>query len=89
MFTRDDLREMQMDSESKSDFEMEIDEVYSSDVDINESDNESAPKEQSINRNWSKTDFKAHLFHFDEQNAAVPSNICAMKAKWKTAYFCT
>ncbi len=81
MFTRDDLREMQMDSESKSDFEMEIDEVYSSDVDINESDNESAPKEQSINRNCSKTDFKADLFHFDEQNAGVPSNICAMKAR--------
>ncbi len=54
MLIHDDLREIQMDSESKNDSEMEIDEFYSSDVDINESDNKSAPKEQSINRNWCK-----------------------------------
>jgi len=54
MLTYDDLREIQMDSESKNDSEMEIDEFYSSDVDINESDNKSAPKEQSINGNWYK-----------------------------------
>jgi len=68
---------------------MEIDEIYSSDVDINESDNKSASKEQSINRNWCKTDFKARLFYFDEQNAGVSSNVCAMKGKKKTVYFCT
>ncbi len=70
-----------MDSESKSDSEVEIGEVYSSDVDINES----APKEQSINRKWSKTDFKARLFHFHEHITGVSSNICAMKGKEKTA----
>ncbi|CAF5118202.1 unnamed protein product, partial [Rotaria sp. Silwood1] len=36
-----------MDSESEDDSEMEIDEVYSSDVDSNESEDELIPKEQS------------------------------------------
>ncbi|CAF3975068.1 unnamed protein product, partial [Rotaria sp. Silwood1] len=36
-----------MDSESEDDSEMEIDEVYSSDVDNNESEDELIPKEQS------------------------------------------
>jgi len=58
MLTYDDLREIQMDSESKNDSEMEIDEIYSSDADSNESDDESsAPKEQSVSRNWSKAAF--------------------------------
>ncbi|CAF5086325.1 unnamed protein product, partial [Rotaria sp. Silwood1] len=46
MNTSDDPYEIQMNSDSEDISEMEIDEVYSSDVDSNESDDESsAPKE--------------------------------------------
>ena len=64
-FTNDDPHEIQMDSGSEDDSKMDIDEVYSSDVDSNESDDELVRKEQSVNRNWSKTAFEPHLFHFD------------------------
>ncbi|CAF4250646.1 unnamed protein product, partial [Rotaria sordida] len=46
-FTNDDPHEIQMDSGSEDDSEMDIDEVYSSDVDSNESDDELVRKEQS------------------------------------------
>ncbi|CAF3615947.1 unnamed protein product [Rotaria sp. Silwood1] len=72
MNTSDDLYEIQMDSDSEDISEMKIDEVYSSDVDSNELDDESsAPKEKSVNRNWSKIAFESRLFHFDEQNSGV------------------
>ncbi len=65
-FTNNDPHEIQMDSGSEDDSEMEIDEVYSLDVDSDESEDELVLKEQSVNRNWSKTAFEPHLFHFDE-----------------------
>jgi hypothetical protein len=49
-FTNDDPHEIHMDSGSEDDSEMDIDEVYSSDVDSNESDDELVRKEQSVNR---------------------------------------
>jgi hypothetical protein len=49
-FTNNDPHEIQMDSGSEDDSEMDIDEVYSSDVDSNESDGELVRKEQSVNR---------------------------------------
>ncbi|CAF0790933.1 unnamed protein product [Rotaria sordida] len=69
-----------MDSESEDGDEMEIDESYSSDVDSSESDDELALKEQSINRNWTNTTFEPRLFHFDEQNSSMSSNIRAMQS---------
>jgi hypothetical protein len=57
---------------------MDIDEVYSSSVDSNESDDEWSPaKEQSVNNNCSKTALEPRLFHFDEQNFGVSSKINA------------
>ncbi|CAF1119929.1 unnamed protein product [Rotaria sordida] len=78
--TTNDPHEIQMDSESEVDSDMEIDEVNSSDINSDESDDEAAPpKKQSIDRNWSKTAFEPHLFHFDEQNSGVSLDIHAMK----------
>jgi hypothetical protein len=71
MHTNDDSDETQMDSESEDDDEMEIDEIYSSDVDSSESDDELAPREQSNNRNCTKTAFEPHLFNFDEESSGV------------------
>jgi hypothetical protein len=79
MHTNDDSDETQMDSESEDDDEMEIDEIYSSDVDSSESDDELAPREQSINRNWTKTAFKPHLFNFDEESSGISSSIRAIQ----------
>ncbi|CAF4674088.1 unnamed protein product, partial [Didymodactylos carnosus] len=78
MHTNDDSDEIQMDSESEDDDEMEIDEIYSSDVDSSESDDELAPREQSINRKWTKTAFEPHLCNFDEESSGISSRIRAM-----------
>ncbi|CAF3265908.1 unnamed protein product, partial [Rotaria sp. Silwood2] len=86
--TTNDLHEIQMDSESEDDSDMEIDEVSSSDIDSGESDDKVAPsKEQSTDQNWSKTAFKPHLFHFDEQNSDVSSNIHAIKDNTPLDFF--
>ncbi|CAF1371170.1 unnamed protein product [Rotaria sordida] len=78
--TTNDTHEIQMDSESEVDSDMEIDEVNSSDIDSDGSDDEVAPpKKKSTDRNWSKTAFEPHLFHFDEQNSGVSLGIHAMK----------
>ena len=79
-FTNDDPHEIQMDGGSEDASEMDIDEFYSSDVDSNESDDELVRKEQSVNRNWSKTAFEPHLFHFNEQTSGASSTISAMKS---------
>lgn len=86
-FTNDDPDEIQMDSGSEDDSEMEIDEVYSSDEDSNESEDELVRKEQSVNRNWSKTALELYLFHFDEQTSGVSSNISAMKSDAPLDFF--
>jgi hypothetical protein len=44
MSTHDNLREIQMNNGSERDSDVESDEVYSSDVDITRSDDESVPK---------------------------------------------
>ena len=49
-YANDDPDEIQMDSGSEDNSEMNIDEVYSSDVDNNESDDELVRKEQFVNR---------------------------------------
>ncbi|CAF1642278.1 unnamed protein product [Adineta ricciae] len=78
--TTNDPHEIQMDSESEGDSTMEIDSVYSSDVDSSESDDEiGSSKQQSTNRIWTKTAFKPHLFSLDETNAGLSPNIGAMK----------
>ena len=86
-FTKDDAHEIQMDSRSKDDSEMDIDEVYSSDVDSNESGDELVPKAQLVNRNWSKTAFEPYLFHFDEQTSGVSSNISALNSNTPLDFF--
>ena len=45
MSTHDDIREIQMNNGSESDSEVESDEVYSSNVDINEWDGAAASRE--------------------------------------------
>ncbi|CAF4501096.1 unnamed protein product, partial [Rotaria sp. Silwood2] len=86
--TTNDPHEIQMDSESEVDSDMEIDEVNSSDIDSDESDDEAAPlKKQSTDRNWSKTAFTPHLFHFDEQNSGVSLDIHAMKSDTPLDFF--
>ncbi|CAF4166609.1 unnamed protein product, partial [Rotaria sordida] len=51
--TTNDTHEIQMDSESEVDSDMEIDEVNSSDIDSDGSDDEVAPpKKKSTDRNW-------------------------------------
>ena len=75
----DDPYEIQMDSGSEDDSEMEIDEVYSSSTDTDESEAEAVSKEHSTNRIWSQTAFKPRLWTFDEINSGVSSTIRAMK----------
>ena len=87
MHTNDDSEEIQMDSESEDDDEMEIDEIYSSDVDSSESDDELAPSEQSISRNWTKTAFEPHLFNFDEESSGISSSIRAMQCDTALDFF--
>jgi hypothetical protein len=86
--TDSDLYDIQVDSDYEENSELETNEVYSSDVDSDESDDESsAPEEQSVNRNWSKTAFEPRLFHFDEQNSGLSSNICIMKGDTPLDFF--
>ncbi|CAF1460177.1 unnamed protein product [Didymodactylos carnosus] len=86
--TTNDPHEIQMDRESEGDSTMEIDAVYSSDVDSSESDDEiGSSKQQSTDRIWKKTAFKPHLFSFDETNAGLSSNIDAMKDATPLEFF--
>ncbi|CAF0908856.1 unnamed protein product [Rotaria sordida] len=56
--TTNDTHEIQMDSESEVDSDMEIDEVNSSDIDSDGSDDEVAPpKKKSTDRNWKIIDY--------------------------------
>ncbi len=63
--------EIDMDSGSESAFEIDIDEVVSSDLDRDESDDESTPLESFITRNWIQSDFHSYVFHFDERNSGI------------------
>lgn len=84
----DDPHEIQMDSKSEDDSDMEIDEINSSDIDSNESDDEAAPPtEQSSDRNWSKTTFEPHLFYFNEHNSGVSSDVQSMKGDTPLDFF--
>ncbi|CAF1293501.1 unnamed protein product [Adineta ricciae] len=82
--TYDASHEIERDSGSEDDFKMNIDEVYSSDVDSDESNDELTQGEESVNLNWSKTTFEPHLFHFDKQNSGVSSKINAMEKPYSS-----
>ena len=76
----DDPHEVQMDSESEDDSDMEIDEVNSSNIDSDEWEDEAVPpKKHSSDRNWGKTTFEPPLFYFDERNSNASTDIHAMK----------
>lgn len=82
-----DPHEIQMDSEPEDRSEMDTDEVHSSDVNSDESEDELVPKEQSANRNWGRTVFEPHLFHFDAQNSGVSTNAISMKSDTAFDFF--
>ena len=67
---------------------MEIDEVNSSNIDSNESEDEAVPpKKHSRDRNWSETTFEPHLFDFDERNSGASMGIHAMKGDTPLHFF--
>ena len=77
--TPNDPHEIRMDSESEGDSTMEMDAVYSSDMDSSESDDETeSSKQQSTNRTRKKVACKPHIFSFDDTNIGFLPNIGVM-----------